>query len=257
MSLKKQLDVSGKDHCRLLYQTELQQEAEWLRRGAIEKTNSIQYLLKNNSIEPQTILELGCGTGAVVQECQRRGISQRYVAVDYSEEAITHLRSNSEGIETIIADITAADFSLESAFDVVILSHVLEHLEEPCRFLESVSRKINFSHLIIEVPLEDLFVSKIKLLFRDRRTNKAGHVQFFTVSTFTKLLVSNEFRIIDERLYAPILDIETVRFVCDKDGLSKPQYIVKIATGHYLPKLLRPLWVRLYYAHYAVLCKKA
>ena len=74
--------VLAKDHYRLLYQTELEEEAEWLERGAIDKTNSIEMLLNRNNIRPKTILELGCGVSAVLLECQRRNIAKKYIGVE-------------------------------------------------------------------------------------------------------------------------------------------------------------------------------
>lgn len=256
MSLKRDADKSGRVHYELLYKAELEQEAEWLRLTAPEKVNSIEYLLKNNSIVAKTMLELGCGTGAVIEECQRRNLCKRYIATDYSREAIDYLRNNTRKIETVRGDITADDFSLEGPFDIVVLSHVLEHIENPGKFLESILRRLDFEHIVIEVPLEDLPILRIRDGFRNRRENVAGHVQFFTIDSFERLLIAKGFRIKARRLYLPILALATLRFVSKKDGLSKFRYIVKILTNICLPTLLYPLWKHLYYGHYAVLCSK-
>jgi SAM-dependent methyltransferase len=247
----------GKDHYRLLYQTDLEKEAEWLKYGAVEKVNSIQELLKRNRIKPKSIIELGCGVGAVITECQRRNLATRYTGVEYSSEALDYLRRNSEGIESIQGDITAGDFHISDTFDVLLLSHVLEHLEEPGIFLCAMKNSLKFSCALIEVPLEDLLFNRIKSLIRDRKIDKAGHVQFFTVRTFEDLLNSNGFRVVDRRTYVPILDVAAIRFVSEKDGLQRHWRLVKVFTGRYLPSLLRPLWKSLYYAHHAVLCVKA
>ena len=254
MTVKKDPDKSGREHYESLYKISLEKEAIWLKLSAAEKVNSIEYLLKKNSIVADTILELGCGTGAVIEECQRRNLFKKYVAVDYSREALDYLKENTNDIETITADITSDNFSLETAFDIVILSHVLEHLEDTGSFLKSIRQRITFDHIIIEVPLENLPIRRIRDSFRDRRMNAAGHVQFFTIDSFEKLLIANGFRIKDRRQYLPILDLSTLHFVSEKDGLSKIQHMVKIFTNICLPRLFSPLWKRLYYAHYAVLC---
>jgi SAM-dependent methyltransferase len=202
------------------------------------------------------MLELGCGTGAVIEECQRRNLCKRYIAMDYSSEAIGYLRNNTQDIETVIGDITGDDFSLDGSFDIVVLSHVLEHLENPGKFLESILERLNFEHIVIEVPLEDLPIRRIRDGFRDRRENVAGHVRFFTLNSFERLLIAKGFRIKARRLYLPILDLATLRFVSKKDGLSKFRYLVKMLTNICLPRLLYPLWKNLYYGHYAVLCSK-
>lgn len=254
MSLKKSSETSGKDHYRLLYQTELEKEAEWLKHGAVEKVNSIEKLLKRNKIKSESILELGCGTGAVITECQRRSLAMKYTGVDYSPEAIDYLQKHSHGIETIQGDITDPDFFIDDSFDVVVLSHVLEHLEDPAILLSAMKDSLRFSYAIIEVPLENLIVSRMKSILRNRTTSKAGHVQFFTARTFEALLHANAFKIVDRRTYVPILDMAAIRFVVDKDGLPKYLHLLKIFTNHYLPIMLNPLWKRIYYSHHAVLC---
>jgi SAM-dependent methyltransferase len=252
--LKKDLNISGKGHFQLLYQRELELEAEWLRRGAVEKVNSIESLLRINGLVPKRLLELGCGTGAVITECQRRNLAENYFAIDYSKEAIDYLKDHSSGIHAVSADITAQGV-LKGQYDVVILSHVIEHLEKPLDFLQAV-HSLEFSCLIVEVPLEDLPVSRLRSFFRDRTQNKAGHVQFFTATSFRRLIMEGNLMIIDERRYVPILGLDTLKFVCEKDGFGKGKYFRMVLTSHMIPKLLKAVWSRLCYAHYAVLCQK-
>lgn len=251
----KDLTISGRDYFQLLYHEQVDAEAEWLRRGAIEKVNSIERLLKARGIRPATLLELGCGTGAVILECQKRGLAQRYIAADYSDEAIQYLKRQSTDIETICEDITVPG-AFRGPVDVVILSHVLEHLEAPAPFLQSL-RRIEFSYLIAEVPLEDLFAGKLKSWLWDRTRNTSGHVQFFTAPSFTRLLTSNNLRVLGTRTYVPILDRDTIKFVCRKNAAGEPQRMRMMITNHYLPRVLEPLWTRFYYAHHAVLCAKS
>jgi SAM-dependent methyltransferase len=246
--------VSGRDHYANIYQTELELEAEWLRYGAISKVDSIEMLLRRNGIKPLTLLELGCGTGAVITECQRRRLAAEFTAVDFSEQAIAYLESHSKGIYCVSADITDPGFTMSRSFDIVILSHVLEHLEDPLKFLQLMIAKIRFRYLVAEVPLEDLLAARIKNLVRDRTRNVAGHVQFFTERTFRRLLSSATLDLTDSRRYVMTFPPAVIEFVCKKDGLSKVQTVIKKATYGYLPRILKPLWERAYHAHWAVLC---
>lgn len=255
MIFRKDPDLTGKEHYQQVYQRDLNDQAEWLRRGAREKVNSIERLLKINGIRPKTILELGCGTGAVIMECQRRELAERYIAVDYSQEAIQYLREHSSSIQAIAADITAAP-PLSQQCDVLILSHVIEHLEHPDEFLHSV-RDLQFSYLVAEVPLEDLPAGQLKALFSDRTRNTAGHVQFFTGESFQRLLRSSGFLVLNTRRYVPVLDLDTIRLVCRRNGWGIMRRIRLIVTSRCLLPILNPLWSKFYYAHYAVLCQKA
>lgn len=246
--------VSGRDYFEEIYQTDLELEAQWLRYGAVDKVNSIEFFLNRHAIKPITLLELGCGTGAVIAECQRRGLGDEFTAIDYSKEAIGYLKSHSQGIYCIEADVTDPKFKLDKCFDVVFLSHVLEHLEEPLKFLQTLTKKVRFRYLVAEVPLEDLLVSRIKNIFRDRTRNISGHVHFFTESTFQRLLSSASLEIRDHRRYVPIFPPEVMDFVCRKDDFSRIRTMLKKVTACYLSRALAPIWARTYYAHYAILC---
>jgi 2-polyprenyl-3-methyl-5-hydroxy-6-metoxy-1,4-benzoquinol methylase len=246
--------VSGRDYFEEIYKIDLEVEAQWLRYGAVEKVNSIEILLNRHTIKPITLLELGCGTGAVITECQRRGLGDEFTAVDYSKEAIEYMKSHSQGIHCVEADITGPNFKLDKCFDVVVLSHVLEHLEEPLKFLQSLMKKVRFCYLVVEVPLDDLLVSRIKNIFRDRTRNVSGHVHFFTEITFQQLLSSASLEIKDNRRYLPIFSPEIIDIVCRKDGLSRIRTMIRKITNCYLNRFFAPMWARVYYAHYAVLC---
>jgi SAM-dependent methyltransferase len=250
-------EISGRDYYQSLYQSDLEFEAQWLTYGASQKTDSIEMLLRRNRIQARSILELGCGTGAVILECQRRGLAEEFLAIDYSGEAISYLKSHSTGIECLVADITDQTFTLDRRFDVVVLSHVLEHLEDPLQFLKSVMNRIGFRYLICEVPLEDLWASRIKNLFRDRTRSAAGHVQFFTGTSFKKLLGSAALRLADKRRYVSVVRPDVIDFVARKEGRSNLGILVKKVTWWYLPRTLGPIWSQFYMANCAVLCEPA
>ena len=61
--------------------------------------------------------------------------------------------------------------------------------------------------------------------------------------------------VVDERIYAPWLDKATLQFAYGTRGALHNAH--KLLTEHYLPRLTAPLWIKLYYAHCAILCQKA
>lgn len=242
-------------HYRRLYEADLQAEAEWLRLGAMDKATSVQLLLERNSVAPRSLLEIGSGTGAVILECQRRNIAREYTAIDYSDEAIAYLAANSRGIHTLVVDVTRGELSSIGRFDVTLMSHVLEHLEDPAALLRALN-ELDFDYLVAEVPLENLPAFRLKSRITDyRRLNKAGHVQFFTAASFDGLLQSTGFEILDRRTYVPIPDRATIDFICGKDRLGTLRKLQMLCTRRYLPLTMHRVWSKIYYAHYAVLCR--
>ena len=168
---------SGRDQYSAVYSAQLEAEAKWLAIGAVEKANSIERLVSPRISHPKRIVELGAGTGAIIAELQRRNFADGYVAVDYSADATEYMKRNLTNVEVLRADIV--EEPVYGAFDVVVVSHVLEHLESPDKFLAALVRNLDFRFAVIECPLEDLAASRLKNLFRNRYENRAGHVQFF------------------------------------------------------------------------------
>lgn len=245
----------GRDHYEAVYSDALERQAEWLRRSAGQKADSVEQLLRGNRIKPESVLELGCGTGAVMGELQKRGLAQHYYGIDYSATAIAYLKTAFPDIQCTVADVMETTNVFErDSFDVVICSHVIEHLEDPVSFFQAIGRQFQFDYLVAEVPLEDLFFGKVKALLKDRSKNPAGHVQFFTRSSFLALITAMQYTVVDERVYAPSLDKKTLQFAYGEKGLLR--YFGKVLTEHYLPISTSRIWTRLYHAHHAVLCQK-
>lgn len=246
---------SGRDHYEATYLDAPERQAEWLRRSARQKADSVEQLLRRNRIRPESVLELGCGTGAVIGELQQRGLAQHYYGIDYSATAIAYLKTAFPNIQCAVADVmeTPNVFDKDS-FDVVICSHVIEHLEDPASFLQAIGRQFQFDYMVAEVPLEDLFFGRVKALLKDRSKNLSGHVQFFSRRSFLALITAMQYTVVDERVYAPCLDKKTLQFAYGEKGLLR--YVGKVLTEHYLPKHTSRLWTKWYHAHYAVLCQK-
>lgn len=242
--------ASGRDRYARIYERNVDVEAAWLAIGARHKVDSIQQLLMLGGVRARSLVELGCGPGAVIAECQRRSLAANFCGIDFSPVAVAFGRLHHPGILFEQRDITNSEPGHEVA-DVVVVTHVVEHLEHP----ETVLSKLrNFGrYAVIEVPLEDLLASRVKNRFRDRRGNSAGHVAWFTPSSFRSLLREQPgVRIVAERIYVPSLRF---RDIWTFHGWSFAARLKMSLTGNLLPRLLHPLWRRLYLANHAVLCE--
>lgn len=246
--------LCGRDVYARKYAERLQFQATWLQLTAAEKVDSVQRLLHQLGIsKAETILELGCGTGAVAAECMKRGLAGEYYAVDYAPEAIGYLKEQNLPVTPIHSDIFNTSAYATQKYQVVLLSHVLEHLEKPNELLRHLHQNLEFDYLLMEVPLENLFLGRVKSRFQDRSKHAAGHVQFFNALEAAQLLKDAGYERIALRRYSPTVSWECLRF----RNKSKPVTFIKEAlTANILPKLLDPLWKRCYYAHYAAVAKK-
>lgn len=101
------------------------------------------------------ILDVGCGTGLLLAELQRRGF-RNLIGVDLSPRMIEKARQNFNG-PLQIADIYQLPFENES-FDAVIVSSVLHHLPDVPRALKEIDRILQcYGLLFVREPHQNRY----------------------------------------------------------------------------------------------------
>ncbi len=97
------------------------------------------------------ILDIGAGFGHILHALGERYPQAHRTAIEFSQVCVDHLRSL--GIEVFTDPAEEALPRLGRRFDVVILSHVLEHLLEPRQMLQTIFDHLNPGGILyVEVP---------------------------------------------------------------------------------------------------------
>jgi SAM-dependent methyltransferase len=91
------------------------------------------------------VLEIGCDRGQVLATID----AAERVGVDYNDAAIASGRAQHPEL-TLVCGEAREYLERSEPFDVLVLSHVLEHVDEPEQFLASV--KDRFQRIYVEVP---------------------------------------------------------------------------------------------------------
>lgn len=126
---------------------------EWRRIGAVGKAANVVRGWAEVTISPHrpVVIELSCGDGAIAQQLHELEYFSRYQGFDISGSGIQVARARNipnATFTTVTASIPVED----DAADVVIMSHVIEHLEHPRQLIEEAHRIAPL--LIVEVPCE-------------------------------------------------------------------------------------------------------
>jgi SAM-dependent methyltransferase len=129
--------------------------AGWRALGALGKADHVIALCKHAGLwaggNPANTLEVGCGDGALLCELHRRGFGGALSGVEITEAAVAIARSR-EAIDSVdLYDglhLPVAD----GAYELGVLSHVLEHVPDPVALLREVARACRA--VLVEVPLE-------------------------------------------------------------------------------------------------------
>ncbi len=100
----------------------------------------------------QKVIDIGCGYGAVARSIANRVSHTTVVGVEMDEgryhQAIAS--DNPENLSFLFGD--AFEVLPEGSADIVILSNVLEHIEERQAFLRRLQSKLNPKTIMIRVP---------------------------------------------------------------------------------------------------------
>src|SRR3712207_1020432 len=78
----------------------------------------------------QTVVDVGCGTGALTGELVRRLGAERVAAVDPSESFVAAVRARHPGVDAHVAGAEELPFG-EAAFDAALAQLVVHFMQDP------------------------------------------------------------------------------------------------------------------------------
>lgn len=137
----------------------------------------IDFLNANVSL-PGTgrLLDIGCGTGAALQNFSRTLPSWKLFGSELSDKNLARLKQIPNFVNLYTSDLS----TISERFECITLIHTLEHIIEPLSLIRSVSELLAPGGvLFIQVP--DFATSPFDILIADHRTH-------FTVETLGLLL---------------------------------------------------------------------
>jgi 2-polyprenyl-3-methyl-5-hydroxy-6-metoxy-1,4-benzoquinol methylase len=148
------------------------------------------------------VLELGCHSGHFSAAAMKNG--NKVVGLDIDGEAVRCARAR--GVEASVVDLDApGSLPVEAAFDVVLMSNILEHLTDPGRVLREAHAAIRpDGRLLVSVPNVAHFRLRLALLrgrfdYADAGPMDRTHLRFFTRESLREMLEAQGWRVVRER----------------------------------------------------------
>jgi SAM-dependent methyltransferase len=116
---------------------------------------------------PESILEVGAGTGWMVKEYQDRGLRSTGIELDAN---LVSLAQEQLGLPLIRADITNLDVDrLGSSFDIVCSSQTLEHILAPRTALSNIVKATRPGGIVhIDVPNANSWGSRVRRIYHEQ-----------------------------------------------------------------------------------------
>jgi SAM-dependent methyltransferase len=130
-----------------------ERHAAWRELGARGKADHVESLCASAGLASSSVVEIGCGDGSLLAELSSRGFGETLSGFDISVAAVELARAREVPRVGRVEVFDGAQLPVDDgAFDLGVLSHVLEHVPEPLPLLREAARACRA--LIIEVPLE-------------------------------------------------------------------------------------------------------
>ncbi|MEM6630819.1 MAG: class I SAM-dependent methyltransferase [Bacteroidota bacterium] len=179
----------------ILYRLSLEQAyKEYGDENPTVREHSIYTMLE--FVEPNDIvLDLGCKYGYIAYSLSQK--AQKVVGIDFDVEAIEKAKQTypRENLHFQSGEAIAYLDSQEETFTCLILSHILEHLDDPKAFLQEIATR--FNKIYIEIPDFDAnFLNhyrknvKSKLIYTD-----IDHINEFDREDIKKIIEAAGLRI--------------------------------------------------------------
>ena len=163
-------------------------------------------LLKMLEIESGRLLDVGCGAGDNARWIKKKYSQLSVVGITHSHEESIIAREIMD--ECLVMDIETNPRAIaesDNTFDVLLFSHVLEHLRNPDQVVADFLPMLKSGgQLLIAVPNVLSWRMRLQFIFGDFQYQCAGvlddtHLRFFTFITARKYLLSKSVSLVDVR----------------------------------------------------------
>jgi SAM-dependent methyltransferase len=168
--------------------------------GLAYKNNGNQGLLDMLCSSPGRVLDCGCGAGDNARILRERGWTVTGVTINPREQ---------EAAQEFCDEVHIADLeeglpeNIGGAFDVVLASHVLEHLARPERLLQVIRERLKpMGVLAVALPNIAHYRQRISFLRGQFSYAEVGqldrtHLRFYTYTTAIQLIQRSGYALVD------------------------------------------------------------
>jgi hypothetical protein len=190
---------------------EMEMSNESYRRKNSDWKSGVLYNLFSGMPRINRIAEIGGAEGHVLAGfIQRLGYPVEGINYELANKFIDEGRKRHKKIQFINADITKE--SINNRFDVIILSDIIEHIEDDELFLEKISKLTRY--VLINIPIEKClhikFLRSIGKVPPLGMTHWAGHLHDYNIDSAIQL-ISKYFTVMNSYFEDPRVKMEQTK----------------------------------------------
>jgi SAM-dependent methyltransferase len=218
----------------------------WRALSAKGKAAHVIALCREAGLVTESVLEVGCGDGAILCDLRRRGFAERLEGLEIAPQPVAIARERPEIDAVELYDGEHLPHS-DGSFALGILSHVLEHVHDPAKLLAEVARVCQA--VVVEVPLEANLSARRQ--GKREHATEVGHVQRLSRARMRAIVADAGLRVVGE-LEDP-LPLAVHRFFA-RTCAARAQASIKWGIRAGLHRLAPGAAKRVFTVHYACLC---
>ena len=153
-----------------------------LEDSAFKVGRILELLARNPGIAKQSICEIGCGAGGILEELQKTlGKDARCTGYDISPQAISMAKSRARNPHCQF--VLGNAFDDKDQFDLVLVMDVVEHVEDCFSFVRNCGQKGRYK--VFHIPLE---ASASSVMRGANAWDSLGHIHIFSIETALKTI---------------------------------------------------------------------
>ncbi len=182
--------------------TYLKLNPSWGREDAAYKTGFILKLLNRNGIQPEEVIEVGCGAGGILEILARENAIFKLKGYDISPQAIVLANKiNSAKINFYEEDILQND---NYHTNLLLVIDVFEHVKDYYSMLGQLRNKSDY--FIFHIPLDISWRTILKPHVLLQQREGVGHIHYFSKEMAEWMLKDSGYSIIDWEYSASLSD---------------------------------------------------
>ena len=228
-------------------------DEQWRLLGARYKAQHIVSVSKGHAFKK--VLEVGAGDGSILYYLDQWKFAPELHALEISKSGVAHIQAKNISSLHSVQEFDGYHIPFpDDSFDLVILAHVLEHVEHERLLLRELKRVAKY--LLVEVPKDYRFGVDTRM----KHFLDYGHINMYTPTSLRFLLQSEGFHIVADD--CSLIHPEVSKFNAFINQKKSPsvfaklkievEYRLKILLGVLGGKKQKEKWANAY----TVLCSK-
>jgi ubiquinone/menaquinone biosynthesis C-methylase UbiE len=180
-----------------------QNDDAWRMLGAKAKAKNITEVC--SGLKPEKVLEVGAGDGSILHFLNEWGFGKDLYALEIADSGVAAINKRNLGSLKEVKTFDGYQIPYaDDSFDLVILAHVLEHVEHERILLRELKRVAK--HIVIEVPLDYRFGVDQRM----KHFLNYGHINMYTPTSLRFLLQSEGLEVLADK--TSLTPTETIKF---------------------------------------------